>query len=153
MSRTHQEDAKGRGDIAPPHSWSRYKIGVSGQRHALAALYPRYPLNRRLGWPESWYVPYLIPSYDLIINLQLQSSWYVRWSELGIHSSFRSGILKLLSNGVTFFFPYQLASRWVIMHYNLLKSSANLLKTVWLTTAKSSTYLSVILFKKVIFYI
>jgi hypothetical protein len=32
--------------------------GVSGQRHAPAALYPRrkeaqYPLDRRLGWPQS----------------------------------------------------------------------------------------------------
>jgi hypothetical protein len=34
-------------------------MGVSGQRHALAALYPqgknhRYPLVRRLGGPQSW---------------------------------------------------------------------------------------------------
>jgi hypothetical protein len=27
--------------------------GVSGQRHAPAALYPRYPLYRRLGGPQS----------------------------------------------------------------------------------------------------
>jgi hypothetical protein len=26
---------------------------VSGQRHALAALYPRYPLDRRLGGPQN----------------------------------------------------------------------------------------------------
>jgi hypothetical protein len=35
------------------------QMGVSGQRHALAALYPRgmdpwYPLYRRLGGPQSW---------------------------------------------------------------------------------------------------
>jgi hypothetical protein len=29
--------------------------GVSGQRHAPAALYHRYPLYRRLGGPQSWY--------------------------------------------------------------------------------------------------
>jgi len=34
--------------------------GVSGQRHAPAALYfrrkdSRYPLDRRLGWPQSRY--------------------------------------------------------------------------------------------------
>jgi hypothetical protein len=33
-------------------------MGVSGQRHAPAELYhrgkdPRYPLDRRLGWPQS----------------------------------------------------------------------------------------------------
>jgi hypothetical protein len=28
--------------------------GVSGQRHASAALYPRYPLDRRLGGSQSW---------------------------------------------------------------------------------------------------
>jgi hypothetical protein len=27
---------------------------VSGQRYAPAALYPRYPLDRRLGGPQSW---------------------------------------------------------------------------------------------------
>jgi hypothetical protein len=27
--------------------------GVSGQRHASAAFYPRYPLDRRLGGPQS----------------------------------------------------------------------------------------------------
>jgi hypothetical protein len=35
-------------------------MGVSGQRHALAALYPRgkdsrYPLDRRMGGPQSRY--------------------------------------------------------------------------------------------------
>jgi hypothetical protein len=33
-------------------------MGVGGQRHALAALPPgktRYPLYRRLGWPQSWF--------------------------------------------------------------------------------------------------
>jgi hypothetical protein len=28
-------------------------MGVSGQHHAPAALYPRYPLYRRLGEPQS----------------------------------------------------------------------------------------------------
>jgi hypothetical protein len=46
-----------RGSIAPTHSWPL--DGVSGQRHAPAALYPRakdpqYPLDRRLGGPQSW---------------------------------------------------------------------------------------------------
>jgi hypothetical protein len=46
------------GSIPPTHVWFPYD-GVSGQRHALAALYPRgndplYPLDRRLGGPQSW---------------------------------------------------------------------------------------------------
>jgi hypothetical protein len=46
-------------ELDPAHSWSRHKMGVSGQRHAPAALYargkdPRYPLNRKLGEPQSW---------------------------------------------------------------------------------------------------
>jgi hypothetical protein len=48
----------GRGGKAPTHSQPRHRMGVSGQRHALAALYPRekdprYPLDRRLGGPQS----------------------------------------------------------------------------------------------------
>jgi hypothetical protein len=48
----------GRGDIAPTHSRPRHQMGVSGQRHAPAALYPggkdpRYPLDRRLAGPQS----------------------------------------------------------------------------------------------------
>jgi hypothetical protein len=31
----------GKGDIAPTHSLPLNQMGVSGQRHALAALYPR----------------------------------------------------------------------------------------------------------------
>jgi hypothetical protein len=38
----------GRGGIAPT---PRHQMGVSGQRHAPAALYPQYPLDRRLGGP------------------------------------------------------------------------------------------------------
>jgi hypothetical protein len=43
---------------APTHSWPLHYMGVSGQRHALTALYPwgkdtRYPLYRRLGGPQS----------------------------------------------------------------------------------------------------
>jgi hypothetical protein len=46
----------GRGCIAPTHSRPRHYMGVSGQRHALAALYsrgkaPRYPLTG--GWVAS----------------------------------------------------------------------------------------------------
>jgi hypothetical protein len=46
------------GGIDPTHSWPRHYIGVSGQHHAPAALYPRgkdprYPLDRRLGGPQS----------------------------------------------------------------------------------------------------
>jgi hypothetical protein len=42
--------------VAAAHSGPRQYIGVSGQRHAPAALYPRgkdprYPLYRRLGGP------------------------------------------------------------------------------------------------------
>jgi hypothetical protein len=45
--------------IAPTHSRPRHSMGLSGQRHATAALYPRgkdpqYPLYRRLGGPQSW---------------------------------------------------------------------------------------------------
>jgi hypothetical protein len=48
----------GRGGIAPTHSRPRHLMGVSGQHHAPAALYPRgkdhrYPLYRRLGGPQS----------------------------------------------------------------------------------------------------
>jgi hypothetical protein len=48
----------GRGGIAPTHARPRHSMWVSGQRHAPAALYPpgkdrRYPLDRRLGWPQS----------------------------------------------------------------------------------------------------
>jgi hypothetical protein len=40
----------GRGGIAPTHSRPRHKMGVSGQRHAPAALYPR---GKEAGWaPE-----------------------------------------------------------------------------------------------------
>jgi hypothetical protein len=46
----HATEALGwRGGIAPTHSRPRHKIRVSGQRHAQAALYPRYPLEGRLG--------------------------------------------------------------------------------------------------------
>jgi hypothetical protein len=52
------EGAGGRGVIAPTHSRPRQQMGVSGQRHAPAALYRRrkdlgYPLYRRLGGPQS----------------------------------------------------------------------------------------------------
>jgi hypothetical protein len=45
------------GSIAPTHSWPRHQLGVTGQRHAPAALFlgertPRYPLCRRLGGPQ-----------------------------------------------------------------------------------------------------
>jgi hypothetical protein len=48
----------GRGGIAPTHSRPRQWMGVSGQRHAPAAFYPRgkdsrYPLDRRLGGLQS----------------------------------------------------------------------------------------------------
>jgi hypothetical protein len=35
------EELGGRGGIALTHSRPRHKMGVSGQRHAPAALYPR----------------------------------------------------------------------------------------------------------------
>jgi hypothetical protein len=49
----------GRGSIAPTHSWLRKYMWEGGQRHVLAALYPRwkcqrYPLHTRLGGPQSW---------------------------------------------------------------------------------------------------
>jgi hypothetical protein len=49
----------GREGIAPTHSRPRHQMGVSGQRHAPAALYPqgkdsRYPFDRSLGEPQSW---------------------------------------------------------------------------------------------------
>jgi hypothetical protein len=48
----------GRGSIAPNNSWPLHLRGVSGQRHAPAALYlrgkySRYPLDRRLGGPRT----------------------------------------------------------------------------------------------------
>jgi hypothetical protein len=55
----HAMDAPGvRGGIALTHSQPRHKMGVSGQHHAPAALYPRgkdprYPLDRMLGGPQS----------------------------------------------------------------------------------------------------
>jgi hypothetical protein len=50
---------QGGGCIAPTRSRSRHYMGVSGQRHVPAALYPRgndprYPLYRRLGELQSW---------------------------------------------------------------------------------------------------
>jgi hypothetical protein len=48
----------GRGGIAPTHSWLRHYMGVSGQRHAPAALYPQrkdppVPIIQETGWaPE-----------------------------------------------------------------------------------------------------
>jgi hypothetical protein len=49
----------GRGSIAPTHSLPRDWVGVCGQRHAPAAVYPQredlwYPLDKRLGDPQSW---------------------------------------------------------------------------------------------------
>jgi hypothetical protein len=46
------EALEGRGGIDPTHFRPRHYMGVSGQRHASAALYPRgkdprYPLYRR----------------------------------------------------------------------------------------------------------
>jgi hypothetical protein len=45
----------GRGSIAPTHSWPRHQMGVSGQSHAPAALYPRgndpsVPIVQEAGW-------------------------------------------------------------------------------------------------------
>jgi hypothetical protein len=51
----HATEALGRGE----GRYSSYSFlisaldRVSGQRHAPAALYPRYPLDRRLGGPQS----------------------------------------------------------------------------------------------------
>jgi hypothetical protein len=44
-----------RGDIAPTHSYPRHYMGVSGQRHAPAVLYPRgkgppIPIVQEAGW-------------------------------------------------------------------------------------------------------
>jgi hypothetical protein len=56
---SHAMEALGRrGDIAPTHSRPWHQMGVSGQHHVPAALYPlgkdpRYPLYRRLGGPKS----------------------------------------------------------------------------------------------------
>jgi hypothetical protein len=55
----HAMEALGwRGGIAPTHSRRRHYMGVSGERQAPAAVYPRgkdprYPLYRRLGGPQS----------------------------------------------------------------------------------------------------
>jgi hypothetical protein len=40
----------GRGSIAPTHFWLRHYMGVSGQRHAPAALYPRGKDTCTGGW-------------------------------------------------------------------------------------------------------
>jgi hypothetical protein len=45
----------GRGSIAPTHSRPRHYMGVRGQCHAPATLDPWYPLDRRLGGPQSQY--------------------------------------------------------------------------------------------------
>jgi hypothetical protein len=44
---------KGRGGKAPTYSWPRHWMGVSDQHHSPAALYPQYPVDRRLGGPHS----------------------------------------------------------------------------------------------------
>jgi hypothetical protein len=54
----HTYGGAGRRCIAPTHSRPRHLMGVSGQHHAPAAIYPRemdlpYPLDRRLGGPQS----------------------------------------------------------------------------------------------------
>jgi hypothetical protein len=49
--------AGGSGGMDPTHSRSQYYMGVSGQRHAPAALYPGkgppVPVERSLGGPQS----------------------------------------------------------------------------------------------------
>jgi hypothetical protein len=62
----------GRGGTAPTHSQPRHYMGVSGQRHAPAALYPwgkdpRYPLYTRLGGPQSR------SSFNLLRSNQVKS--------------------------------------------------------------------------------
>jgi hypothetical protein len=57
---SHLWRRRGRGCIAYTHSRPRYYVEVSGQFHAPAAFYPlvkdpRYPLDRRLGGPQSRY--------------------------------------------------------------------------------------------------
>jgi hypothetical protein len=54
----HAGDKGERKYTAPTHSWPRHLIGVSGQRHDPAALYPRgnnprYPLDRRQGGSQT----------------------------------------------------------------------------------------------------
>jgi hypothetical protein len=64
----NKKKVKKKGKVIPLHAMEgeevqllllpRHYMGVSGQRHAPAALYPRgkeprYPLDRRLGGPES----------------------------------------------------------------------------------------------------
>jgi hypothetical protein len=46
----------GRGDIAPTHSKPRHYVGVSGQRHALAALYPG-ERTHSTHWTGGWVGP------------------------------------------------------------------------------------------------
>jgi hypothetical protein len=54
----HAPKVLGGDSVAPTHSQPRHWMGVSSQRHAPAALYPRgkdlrYALHRRLGGPQS----------------------------------------------------------------------------------------------------
>jgi hypothetical protein len=53
------EATRERGSIAPTHYWPQHQVGVSGQNHVPAVLYPgeRTPqqsLDRKLGGPQSW---------------------------------------------------------------------------------------------------
>jgi hypothetical protein len=56
LSRYAMEAPSGRGSIAPTRSWPRRLIGVSGQRHAPAELYPPPPQERTPGthWTGGW---------------------------------------------------------------------------------------------------
>jgi hypothetical protein len=51
------EGVLGKWRYGSTHSWSRHQMEVSGQLHDTAALFqgksPRYPLDRRLGGPQS----------------------------------------------------------------------------------------------------
>jgi hypothetical protein len=56
---TAMQAIRGRRNTAPTHSYPLNGMGVSGQRNAPAAFYPRekdtrYLLGGRLGGPQSW---------------------------------------------------------------------------------------------------
>jgi hypothetical protein len=50
------EEPGGRGGIAPIHSQPRHKMGVSGQHHAPAALYPQ-GIGPSTHWTGGWVGP------------------------------------------------------------------------------------------------
>jgi hypothetical protein len=92
LSHYTMQVSKWKQSIVPIHSWPRQYMGVSGQNHAPAALYPRgkntrYQLYRRLGGLQSWpghkgYRKNLLPLPEIEPRLSSQTLYW-----LSYHSS------------------------------------------------------------------